>query len=77
MGLPSQTEKLWPIIVPVWKNYRDTNLEESEKKEVWWQAQRGIQLKWNPQGLTLLLRLWNAYKKGPFMAVLQKIQQEA
>jgi hypothetical protein len=38
--------------------------------------------KWDPaqgrsQVLTLLLRLWNAYKKGPSMTLLQKTQQEA
>ena len=29
------------------------------------------------QGLTLLLRLWNAYKKGPSMTTLWKTQQAA
>ena len=36
--------KLCPIIVPVWKNYRDGNEEEREEK-VQQQDQRGIQLK--------------------------------
>jgi hypothetical protein len=31
--------QLWSIIVPVWKNYRDGNGEESEKKKVQEQAQ--------------------------------------
>jgi hypothetical protein len=30
-----------------------------------------------PQGLTLLLRLWSAYKKEPIMTVSRKTQQAA
>ena len=30
-----------------------------------------------PLGLTVLLRLWGAYKKGPIMTVLRKTQQAA
>jgi hypothetical protein len=37
----------------------------------------GIQLKRRLQGLTLLLRLENAHKKGPFIIAFQKIQQAA
>jgi hypothetical protein len=48
---------LWPIIVPVWKNYRDGNWEEPEEKKVHWQAQSGIQVNRRSQGLTLSLRL--------------------
>jgi hypothetical protein len=47
------------------------------EKEVQSQAQIGIQLKGRPQGLTLLLMLWCAHKKGPFMIALQKTQQAA
>jgi hypothetical protein len=36
---------LWPIIVPVWKKFRDGNGEKPEEKKVQWQAQSGIQLK--------------------------------
>jgi hypothetical protein len=36
-----------------------------------------LKLKGLSQGLTLLLKLWSTYKKGPFMASLQKIQQAA
>jgi hypothetical protein len=38
------------------------------------QAQSRIQLKGRSQGLTLLLRLWSAHKKGPNMTALQKTQ---
>jgi hypothetical protein len=41
------------------------------------QVQRGIQLKGRSQGLTLLLRLWSAHKKGPSKTALQKTQQAA
>ena len=30
-----------------------------------------------PLGLTVLLRLWSAYKKGPIMTALRKTQQAA
>ena len=55
----------------------DGNVQEPEEKKVHRQAQSGIQLKGRPQGLTLLLRLWNTHKKGPIMTILQKTQQEA
>jgi hypothetical protein len=64
--------QLWPIIVPVWKNCRDGNGEEPEGKKVQPQAQSEIQLKGRPQGLTLLLRLWSAHKKGPIMTAPPK-----
>jgi hypothetical protein len=64
----------WPIIVSVWKNYRDGNGEEPEEKKVQWQAQSGIQVKERSQGLTLLLRLWSAHKKGSIMTALRKTQ---
>ena len=63
-GAAIPQSQLWPIIASVWKNCRDRNGEELEKKEVQRQAQRGIQLKGRPQGLTLLLRLLRAHKKG-------------
>ena len=53
-------------------NYRDGNGEEPEEKR---EAQSWIQLKGRPQGLTLLLRLWSAHKKGPIMTALWKTQQ--
>jgi hypothetical protein len=62
--------QLWPIIFPVWKNYRDGNGEEPEEKKV----QSRIQFKGKPQELTLLLKLWNTHKKGPIMTALQKTQ---
>jgi hypothetical protein len=37
----------------------------------------GIQFKGRSQGLTLLLRLWSAHKKGPIMIALQKTQKAA
>ena len=52
----------------------DGNGEEPEKKKVQQQAQSGIQLKVGGQGLTLLLRLWSAHKKGPSMTALRKTQ---
>jgi hypothetical protein len=55
------------------KNYRDGNREKPEEKKVQPQAHSGIQLKWRSQGLTLLLRLWSAHKKGPIMTALQKM----
>jgi hypothetical protein len=58
---------LWPIIVPVWKNYRGGNGKEPEKKKVQWQAQSGIQVKGRSQGMTLLLRICSAHKKGSIM----------
>jgi hypothetical protein len=54
---------LWPIIVPVWKNYMDGNAEEPEEKKVQRWAQSGIQLKGRSQGLTLLLRLRSTLTK--------------
>jgi hypothetical protein len=74
MRLPSH---LWPIIVSVWKNYRDGNGEEPEKKKVQRQTQSGIHLKRRSQGLALLLSLWNAHKKRSIMTALQKTQQAA
>jgi hypothetical protein len=76
-GVAIPQSKLWPIMVSVWKNYKDGNGEEPEGKKVQWQAQSGIQVKERSQGLTLLLRLWSAHKKGPIMTALQKTQQAA
>jgi hypothetical protein len=59
-GVTIPQSKLWPIIVPVWKNCRDRNGEEPEEKKV-------------SQGLTLLLGLWSIHKKGPSMTDLRKI----
>jgi hypothetical protein len=33
-GVAILQSQLWPIIVPVWKNYRDGNGEEPEEKKV-------------------------------------------
>jgi hypothetical protein len=74
-GVAIPQSQLWSITVPVWKNYRDGNGEKPEEKKVQWQTQSGIQLKGRSQGLTLLLRLWDAHKKGPIMTALQKTQQ--
>jgi hypothetical protein len=41
MGLPSHSQKLWPRIVPVLKDFRDKK-EETWRKEVQWQGQIGI-----------------------------------
>jgi hypothetical protein len=76
-GVATPQSHPWPIIVPVWKNYRDGNGEEPEEKKVQWQAQSGIQLKGRPQGPTLLLRLWSSHKKGPIMTAPGKTQQTA
>jgi hypothetical protein len=40
------------------------------KRMVQRQVQSGIQLKGRSQGLTLLLRLWRAHKKGTIMTAL-------
>jgi hypothetical protein len=74
-GVTIPLSKLWSIILPVWKNYRDGNGEEPEEKKVQWQAQIGILLKGRPQCLTLLLILWSAHKMGPIMTALWKTQQ--
>jgi hypothetical protein len=76
-GVAISESQLWPIIVPVWKNYRDGNGEESVEKKILRQAQSGIQLKGKCQGLTPLLRLWGTHKKGPIMIALRKTQQAA
>jgi hypothetical protein len=76
MGATPQSQ-LWPIIVPVWKNYRDGNGEELEEKKVQPQVQSGIQLKGRSQGLTLLLRLWSIHQKRSIMNALWKTQQTA
>jgi hypothetical protein len=44
-GIAIPQSHLWPIVVSVWKNYRDGNGEEPEEKKVEQQAQSGIQLK--------------------------------
>jgi hypothetical protein len=51
-------------------NYRDGNGEESKEKKVQEEAQSVFQLKGRSQGLTLLLRLWSAHKKGSIMIAL-------
>jgi hypothetical protein len=76
-GVSIPQSHLQPIIVPLWKNYRDGNGEKSEEKKVQWQALSGIQVKGGSQGLTLLLRLWSSHKKGSIMTALWKIQQAA
>jgi hypothetical protein len=62
-GLVFLQSKLWLIIVPVWKNCKDGNREESEEKKAQRQPQSGIQLKGRPQDLMLLLRLWKFTKR--------------
>jgi hypothetical protein len=52
-GVATPQSHLWPIIVPVSKNYRNGNGEEPEEKKVQRQAQSGIHLKGRSQGLTL------------------------
>jgi hypothetical protein len=74
--VPFPQSQVWPIIISVWKNYRDGNTEEPEEKKVQEKAQSGIQLKGCSQGLTQLLRLWSTHK-GPSMAALRKTQQAA
>jgi hypothetical protein len=68
---------LWPIVVPVWKNYRDANGQDPEEKKVQGQVQSVIQLKGRSQGLTQLLRLWRAQKNGSIMTAHRKTQQGA
>jgi hypothetical protein len=76
-GVAILQSKLWPIIVPVWKYCRDRNGEDPEEMKVQLQAQSGIQLEGKPYGLTLLLRVWNAHKKGSIMAGPLETQQAA
>jgi hypothetical protein len=49
---------------------RNGDAVEPEEKKFQQQAQSGIHLKKESQDLTLLLRLWRAHKKEPFMTVL-------
>jgi hypothetical protein len=72
--LAIQKSKLSAIIVPVLKNFKDGNGENPEENKVQRQVQSGFNHKGRPKGLTLLLRLWSAYKKGSSMAELQKTQ---
>jgi hypothetical protein len=76
-GVANPQLKLWAIIVPVWKNFRDRNGEEPEEKKIQRQTQSGIQLKGRPQGMTLLLSLWSVHKKVPIMTALWKTQPAA
>ena len=62
-GVAISQSQIWPIIIPVWKNYRDGNGEETEEKKVQKQAQSGIKIKWRCNDLTLLLRLWSTQKR--------------
>jgi hypothetical protein len=48
-GVAIPQSLLWPIFVPVWKNYRDGNGEKPEEKNVQWQAQSGIQIRRDPK----------------------------
>jgi hypothetical protein len=41
-GFAIPQSKLWPIIVPVRKNFRDGNIEKPEEKKVQQQTQSGI-----------------------------------
>ena len=75
MELPSHSQKLWPRIVPVWKNRRDKNGEVTEGKEIQWPAQVGILLRGRFQGLTLLLMLSCAHKQRPNLTTVRKDQQ--
>jgi hypothetical protein len=40
---------LWPIIVPVWKNWKDRNREKPEEKKVQQQAKSGNKLNGGPK----------------------------
>jgi hypothetical protein len=55
--------KLWPIIVPVWKNCRDGNGEEPKEKKVQWSPKLDP-FKEKTQGLILLLKLWKLTKRN-------------
>jgi hypothetical protein len=59
------------------KKMQGQNGEDTEGKEVQWQAQIGIQIKGQLQDLTLLLKLWFAYKQEPSIATLWEAQQAA
>jgi hypothetical protein len=69
-GVATPQSHLSPIIVPIWKNYRDRNGEKkrrsSDRPKVGGPkvgGPKGEGPKGRPQGLTLLLRLWSAHKK--------------
>jgi hypothetical protein len=47
-GVAILYSKLWPIIVPIWKDYSDRNGEEPEEKKVQVQAQHGSSLREGP-----------------------------
>ena len=52
------------------KELHGQTIEQTEKKEVKRQSQRGIQFKGSSQSLTVFLSLWCAHKKEPVMADL-------
>jgi hypothetical protein len=52
-GIDIPPSKLWPILVSVWKNYRDGNGKEPEVQRQ--KTQCEIQIKGRSQDLTLLL----------------------
>jgi hypothetical protein len=61
----------------VWKNYRDGNVEESEKKMVQQQDQSGIQLKGGSKAWHYYCGYWALKKRGPIVTTLRKTQQAA
>jgi hypothetical protein len=65
-GVAIPQSLLWPIIVPVWKNYRDGNGEEPEEKKVQQQAQSGIQLKGRPPRTDTITEAMEHSQKGTY-----------
>jgi hypothetical protein len=75
MGLPSHCHNSDPKLF-LSERIAEMKMERSlRKRKVQGQGQIGIKLMGRSQGLTLLLSVWNAHKKGPFMTDLQKTQQ--
>jgi hypothetical protein len=77
-GVAIPQSHLWPIIVSVWKKYRDWNREEPEEKKVQGQTQSRIQLKGSSQDLTLFITEAMEYsQKRSIMTVFGKTWQAA
>lgn len=65
MGLPSLRQKLWPRVVPVWKNHRVKNRGDWGKG-ISATAPNWDPLKGRPRGLTLLLDTMMCSQKGAY-----------
>ena len=72
MGLPSHSQKLWSIIVPFWKNFRDKSGEEPEESEAQNRPKLGYRSKEAPRPDIITEAV---HKNGHIMTALQNTQQ--